>query len=146
MSSNNTFASDPASNPILTDSAFGSAPRPDHHVHNSSEPLPGARGTDATTTDYSEHNIEHVARGNPGAGFDRRPAGPGFNGSSNPASEEDIGAARSMSQDDIDGGVGMDDGSDARSRHESRSTAGAGPYDHEHGTYMHLQTHRGSHF
>ena len=131
MSSNNTFATDLTSDPITTDSAFGSAPRPDHHVHNSSEPLPGARGTDATTTDYSKHNIEHVARGNPGAGFDRRPAGPGFNGSS--ASEEDIGAARSMSQDDIDGGVGMGDGSDARSRHESRSTAGAGPHEYGHG-------------
>ena len=136
MSSNNTFATDLTSDPITTDSAFGSASRPVHHAHDSSEPLPGARGTDATTTDYSPHNIEHVARGNPGASFDRRPAGPGYNGASNPGSEEDIGAARFMSQDDIDGGVGMGDGSDARSRHESRSTAGAGPHEHQHGTRL----------
>ncbi|THH18512.1 hypothetical protein EW146_g2474 [Bondarzewia mesenterica] len=58
-----------------SESAFDNAPRPTHHVHDTSDPLPGARGAQTTTTDYSTGNMEHIEHGDNGARFERRPTG-----------------------------------------------------------------------
>jgi hypothetical protein len=45
-------------------SSIDSTTRPEHHVHSSSDPLPGARGAQAGAVDYSPETIERLPASN----------------------------------------------------------------------------------